>query len=319
MGVPPSRGWATGCTATTRRHWATSSCRCRCRASARKPSPGQARGTSALPPHARSPTRAKFLEHLMSRTEILRVTEANGAVPGTGVAMVYSQDLCTRGRVAPLRRSVARRASAGAACVATLSVISRFFAQAVSDVTKGANPQRALDEAAAKYLRAGEHQRIEQVIGRYPPQRRSSHIDHQEVRPLSRCQARQWQARRCRAALQRTLKKHCPARPEGRRCRRPGWLRWWGTARWTRAACANSPAPAACTAWHAPGSSGRPRAPRSAAIRPGCGRARQCSPPLHAAVRRCECESAWPALPRLPVHAGPPRRRHAASAAPHRP
>lgn len=93
---------------------------------------------------------AKFLEHLMSRAEILRVTEANGAVPGTGAAMVYSKTFAPGGAL----RLYADQLLAGQARVRPASphypVISRSFAQAINDVAKGADPQRALDEAAAK-------------------------------------------------------------------------------------------------------------------------------------------------------------------------
>ncbi|HSV57585.1 MAG TPA: sugar ABC transporter substrate-binding protein [Variovorax sp.] len=92
---------------------------------------------------------AKFLEHLMSRAEILRVTEVNGAVPGTGAAMVYSRAYGPGGEL----RLYADQLLAGLARVrpatAHYPTISRSFALAVSQVAKGADPQRSLDQAAA--------------------------------------------------------------------------------------------------------------------------------------------------------------------------
>lgn len=102
-------------------------------------------GISSTCPHPEAA--ARFLEHLMSRAEILRVTEVNGAVPGTGAAMVYSRNYGPNGEL----RLYAEQLLAGLARVRPPSpkypVISKAFSNAVSRIAKGADPQKTLDAA----------------------------------------------------------------------------------------------------------------------------------------------------------------------------
>ncbi|MBT9525573.1 MAG: sugar ABC transporter substrate-binding protein [Rhizobacter sp.] len=91
---------------------------------------------------------AAFIEHLMSRVEILRVTDINGAVPATGAALAFSPDYALGG---PLRL-YAEQLMAGHARVRPQTphypLVSRAFAQAVAQIAKGADVQRALNTAA---------------------------------------------------------------------------------------------------------------------------------------------------------------------------
>lgn len=114
-------------------------------------------GVAASCPHPEAA--ARFLEHLMSRPEILRVTEANGAVPATGAAMVFSRHYAPGGEL----RLYAEQLLAGMARVRPPTphypVVSRSFAEAVSQIAKGTDPQQALDRAAQtidQYISAAE-------------------------------------------------------------------------------------------------------------------------------------------------------------------
>lgn len=103
-------------------------------------------GIAASCPHREAAGR--FLEHLMSREEILRVTQVNGAVPGTGAAMIFSSHYSPKGEL----RLFAEQLLAGMARVRPSTphypVISRNFAEAVSQIAKGADVQQTLDRAA---------------------------------------------------------------------------------------------------------------------------------------------------------------------------
>ncbi|HUG25226.1 extracellular solute-binding protein [Piscinibacter sp.] len=103
-------------------------------------------GIAASCPHPEAAGR--FIEHLMSRIEILRVTQVNGAVPGTGAAMVFSRHYAPDGEL----RLYAEQLLAGMARVRPPTphypVVSRAFAEAVSQVARGADVQQALDRAA---------------------------------------------------------------------------------------------------------------------------------------------------------------------------
>ncbi len=93
---------------------------------------------------------ARLLAHLMSTEEILRVTAANGAVPGTRSALARSP---AYGPGGPLRLYV-EQIERGVAVVRPQTpaypVISGAFAEAVNNIVAGADVQRELSRAARR-------------------------------------------------------------------------------------------------------------------------------------------------------------------------
>lgn len=93
---------------------------------------------------------AKVLAHLMSKNEILRVTDGNGAVPGTTEAQAASKHYAAGG---PLRLYV-DQLNKGVAVVRpetpAYPAISSAFAEAMNNIFGGADAQKELDKAAKK-------------------------------------------------------------------------------------------------------------------------------------------------------------------------
>ena len=92
----------------------------------------------------------KFLDHLMSTREIVRITNANGAVPARQSVVARST---LYGDAGPLRIFAQQlRAGLGVPRPATpgYSTISRSFATAVSEIIAGKDVQTALSEAARR-------------------------------------------------------------------------------------------------------------------------------------------------------------------------
>jgi multiple sugar transport system substrate-binding protein len=93
---------------------------------------------------------AKVLAHLMSTPEILRVTEANGAMPGTNAALAQSKDYGAGGAlgvyVQQAKRGIARVRPETPAYPA----ISTAFAEAVNNIVAGSDVKKELDRAAKK-------------------------------------------------------------------------------------------------------------------------------------------------------------------------
>lgn len=90
----------------------------------------------------------KVLEHLMSRTEVLRVTQTNAAVPGTVSAIAFSP---AYGLGGPLRVYVDQIVDGTARVrppTPAYPVITQAFSSAMARILQGADVQRALDEAA---------------------------------------------------------------------------------------------------------------------------------------------------------------------------
>lgn len=89
----------------------------------------------------------RFIEHLMSSAEVLRVTEVNGAVPGTGAAMAFSRHYGPTGEL----RLYADQLLSGQAQVRPASpnypVITAEFSNAVNRIARGADPQQTLNQA----------------------------------------------------------------------------------------------------------------------------------------------------------------------------
>jgi multiple sugar transport system substrate-binding protein len=89
-----------------------------------------------------------FLNHLMSTREIVRITNANGAVPARQSVVARS---ALYGDAGPLRIFAQQlKAGLGVPRPATpgYSTISRSFATAVSEIIAGKDVQTALSEAA---------------------------------------------------------------------------------------------------------------------------------------------------------------------------
>lgn len=90
---------------------------------------------------------ASFLEHLMSRAEISRVTAANGAIPGTGPALVFNSYYAPQGEL----RLYAEQLLSNQAVVRPQSpdyqIVSAAFAKAVAAIVHGVDVQSSLDRA----------------------------------------------------------------------------------------------------------------------------------------------------------------------------
>jgi multiple sugar transport system substrate-binding protein len=102
---------------------------------------------------------ARFIAHLMSRTEILRITEVNGAVPGTGQALAFSSLYGPGGEL----RLFAEQLLSGQARVRPATpaypVITAAFSDAVAQIVRGADVQATLDDAARRIDQALERSR----------------------------------------------------------------------------------------------------------------------------------------------------------------
>lgn len=102
---------------------------------------------------------ARVLAHLMSTPEILRVTEANGAMPGTSSALALSKDYGAKGEL----RIFVQQARQGVALVRpetpAYPAISTAFAEAVNNIVAGADVKKELDRAAHKIDQAIEDNR----------------------------------------------------------------------------------------------------------------------------------------------------------------
>lgn len=102
---------------------------------------------------------ARFIEHLMSRPEVLRVTEVNGAVPGTGAAMAFSRHYAPNGEL----RLYAEQLLSGQARVRPTTpdypVITAEFSNAINRIVRGADPQQTLNQAVVNIDRKIEEAR----------------------------------------------------------------------------------------------------------------------------------------------------------------
>lgn len=99
---------------------------------------------------------ARVLAHLMSPAEIARVTEANGAVPGTHAALARSKDYRPGGAL----RLYADQISAGVARVRpetpAYPALTTAFAEAVNNIVAGGDVKKELDRAVKKIDQAIE-------------------------------------------------------------------------------------------------------------------------------------------------------------------
>jgi multiple sugar transport system substrate-binding protein len=93
---------------------------------------------------------AKLLAHLMSREEILRVTDINGAMPGTNAALARSRNYNVKGDLRVYVQQSRQNVSQVRPETPAYSVISAAFAHAVSRIVHGADVKTELDKAAQK-------------------------------------------------------------------------------------------------------------------------------------------------------------------------
>jgi multiple sugar transport system substrate-binding protein len=96
------------------------------------------------------PAASKVLEHLMSKTEILRITAQNGAVPATKAAQAESPHYGPNGAL----KLYIDQANKGVARVRpetpAYPTITAAFAEAVNNIVGGGDVQKELDKAVKK-------------------------------------------------------------------------------------------------------------------------------------------------------------------------
>jgi multiple sugar transport system substrate-binding protein len=93
---------------------------------------------------------AKLMAHLMSTEEILRVTEANGAVPGTNAALALSKNYGPGGALRLYVEQIQQQVARVRPETPAYPVISGAFSEAVNNIVAGASVKAELDKAAAK-------------------------------------------------------------------------------------------------------------------------------------------------------------------------
>jgi multiple sugar transport system substrate-binding protein len=93
---------------------------------------------------------AKVLAHLMSTPEILRVTEANGAMPGTNSALAQSKDYGVKGSLQIYVQQVRQGVALVRPETPAYPAISTAFAEALNNIVAGADVQKELDRASKK-------------------------------------------------------------------------------------------------------------------------------------------------------------------------
>jgi multiple sugar transport system substrate-binding protein len=93
---------------------------------------------------------AKVLAHLMSNAEILRVTEANGAMPGTNAALAQSKDYGTNGDLRVYVQQAQQNVARVRPETPAYPAISTAFAEAVNNIVAGADVKKELDRASSK-------------------------------------------------------------------------------------------------------------------------------------------------------------------------
>ncbi len=105
-------------------------------------------GISSDCPHPQQA--ASVLAFLMSANEIHRVTQANGAVPGTRAALAMSADYRPGGALALYVTQIEQGIAQVRPATPAYPVISGAFAEAVNNIMAGADAQTELDRAARR-------------------------------------------------------------------------------------------------------------------------------------------------------------------------
>lgn len=93
---------------------------------------------------------AKVLAHLMTPAEILRVTEANGAVPGTNAALALSKDYGPKGALRLYVEQIQNKVALVRPETPAYPAVSTAFAEAVNNIVAGADVKKELDRAAKR-------------------------------------------------------------------------------------------------------------------------------------------------------------------------
>lgn len=102
---------------------------------------------------------ARVLAHLMSPAEVLRVTEANGAVPGTHAALSRSKAFAPDGALHIYADQIRERIALVRPETPAYPVITLAFSEAVNNIIAGGVVKKELDRAAKKIDRAIEDNR----------------------------------------------------------------------------------------------------------------------------------------------------------------
>lgn len=102
---------------------------------------------------------ARVLAHLMSTPEILRVTEANGAMPGTNSALALSKDYGAKGDLRVFVQQARQEVALVRPETPAYPAITTAFAEAVNNIVAGADVKKELDRAANKIDQAIEDNR----------------------------------------------------------------------------------------------------------------------------------------------------------------
>jgi multiple sugar transport system substrate-binding protein len=92
----------------------------------------------------------RLLAFLMSPREIARVTEANGAIPGTFTALKASRNYGRGGPLALYTEQLARNEAVVRPATPAYPAISTAFAEAVNDIIAGADVKTELDKASRR-------------------------------------------------------------------------------------------------------------------------------------------------------------------------
>jgi multiple sugar transport system substrate-binding protein len=93
---------------------------------------------------------ARLLAYLMSPREIARVTEANGAIPGTYTALKASRNYGPGGPLALYEEQLSRDEAVVRPATPAYPAISMAFAEAVNDIIAGADVKTELDKASRR-------------------------------------------------------------------------------------------------------------------------------------------------------------------------
>lgn len=102
---------------------------------------------------------ARVLAHLMSPAEVLRVTQANGAIPGTNAALAQSKDHGPNGPLHVYAEQIREGVALVRPQTPAYPVISQAFSEAVNNIVAGGVVKKELDRAARKIDRAIEDNR----------------------------------------------------------------------------------------------------------------------------------------------------------------
>ena len=92
----------------------------------------------------------KVLAHLMSPAEIARVTEVNGAVPGTMTALKANKNYAAGGPLAVYAEQMMAKVPVVRPETPAYPTITSAFAEAVNNIVAGADVKKELDKAAKK-------------------------------------------------------------------------------------------------------------------------------------------------------------------------